>query len=227
MSKCINPKLGNLIHAYELKTLKDEDAEQFELHLLSCDHCFNELSSFHDEVSMLLSDDQIKQAVEENLTTKASGASAKRPAWRSLWPERMPIVLKPAVGYVLTALVIVVWLGSSILNPPEKIRGVQAIGFYQTRSSESHVFYKDKSGDAVIKFIVPAYDGQQQVEITVFGSRNEWIYANSHFGEIEGSGMGRLYLSLDDLNRGEYALELKIAENNPPLDRIVYSFEIK
>jgi hypothetical protein len=223
MDKCTNPKLGNLLHAYELKTLTGADVERFELHILECDYCFNEISSFNDEVSMLLSDNQIKKELENQISPE----SAQTTIWRLLWPNRTPLVLRPAFIYSAAALLILVWLGSSILNVPDKIRTVQSIGFYQTRSGKPNVFYKAKSRDAFINFMVKNYDGKSGVVVNILDQRENLVYHNEQFDDIDVNGLGRLYLSLADLEKGEYSLELKMPENIPPFNRIVYSFEIK
>ena len=41
MSECINPKVGQLLFAYELGALPEEEVEKFELHLFECEYCLN------------------------------------------------------------------------------------------------------------------------------------------------------------------------------------------
>ena len=63
MSKCKDPKLGALLHAYELNALSQEDTERVEIHLLGCEHCFHQLSNFELEASLLSSSDEVKELI--------------------------------------------------------------------------------------------------------------------------------------------------------------------
>lgn len=227
MNKCNNPKMGSLLHAYELKTLKEKEAEQFELHILECDYCFNELSSFNDEAAILLSNSEVQQEVELQASSQLHPQAPREKFWQRLWPSRTPVVLKPAFVYGLAALLIILLLVDIGSNNEKDIRPIQSIGLYQTRSNEMNVFFKDRSDDAVINFIIRDYNRQSDIVVNIRGGDNQLLFSDDNFSDINDNGLAHLYLSLKDMAKGEYSLEIKIPENNPPLDRIIYSFEIR
>ena len=70
MSNCINSKIGSLIHAYELNALNEENCEKFELHLMECEFCFNEIKRFENEAVFFRSSDEIKQAIVNDYQKK-------------------------------------------------------------------------------------------------------------------------------------------------------------
>ena len=79
MSKCIDPKIGNLLAAYEAGMLDDAEREQFELHALECRWCNQQLQEFSRGARLLRSDRQIHEVIAE---VDSSAASDKRPGRR-------------------------------------------------------------------------------------------------------------------------------------------------
>lgn len=67
MAGCIDKKYEQMIHAYELGTLPDEDRQAFELHLLECQSCFEAVQKFEDTSRLLRGDSDVRSAVREVL----------------------------------------------------------------------------------------------------------------------------------------------------------------
>ena len=106
MSECTDPHLGALLHAYGLNALSEEDFKRFEIHLLECEHCYEQLKKFRQVAPLLRSDRDVREMVRE----AARGQEESKSFWgklgHKLWPDT-PLVLKPAVAYILILLMVV------------------------------------------------------------------------------------------------------------------------
>ena len=65
-------------------------------------YCFNELSSFNDETSLLLNDLQIRNLVESQSLANTDSDNSRKSIWKMLWPSKTPILLRPAIAYAIT-----------------------------------------------------------------------------------------------------------------------------
>ena len=226
MDKCCNPSIGALLHAYELKTLRDEDVEKFELHLLDCDYCFNELSSFNEKAGMLLNDGQVKKEVQLQAGYNTQ-AEEKKSILNFLWPKSVPFYFRPAAAYAVAILAIV--FAPLLRNPSfnSAIGPIQSIAFTQTRSTENVILDKNIADNGIVNFIVNNYTEDQTVNILIKSSSDKVIYEKSNYTDIDRMGIGRLYLPVNNLAAGQYNLEIVIeSEQNP--DRVLeYTFMIE
>ena len=96
MDKCTEPRFQQMIHAFEVGLLTNEDRKAFELHLLDCEACSNEVKSFlpvsgpirHDptlrpdeeEVEAIMATDRDEKPV-------ARRKNAKSWPWTARWPK--------------------------------------------------------------------------------------------------------------------------------------------
>ena len=102
MSRCIDPKFEEMIYAYELGLLNEQEQAEFELHLYECDHCFERVREFQPAIKQLRENDSIKalvrdlaeDEVEEPTARQTETAKTKR--W-SLWPTLVPASLVVAI----------------------------------------------------------------------------------------------------------------------------------
>jgi len=86
-----------MIHAFELGILSEQEKDRFELHVLECPYCFEQLKSFGDRVRVLTTSPDIR-----NLLSADPGGTGAEVSWRSrlarlLWPESTPVILRPAL----------------------------------------------------------------------------------------------------------------------------------
>jgi len=104
MSECIDKDTGVLLHAYEIRALSDSEIERFEIHLLACEYCFNEVSAFRGESSLLASDEGVKAIVREAARKFRPPESIAKRLWRYIWPD-VPFVFKPAFVYLVLFMI--------------------------------------------------------------------------------------------------------------------------
>ncbi|MCK4773655.1 MAG: zf-HC2 domain-containing protein, partial [Candidatus Krumholzibacteria bacterium] len=106
MNRCTDHKIGDLLHAFELDQLDAEQQEAFELHLLSCDHCFEQVSRFEGVASLLRSDADVQELVR-SAATALEPETERESLWSrlldALWPKTT-FLLKPVVSYLIVIL---------------------------------------------------------------------------------------------------------------------------
>ncbi|MFZ5432682.1 MAG: hypothetical protein ACOZB3_02810 [Calditrichota bacterium] len=139
---CIDSQVGALLIPYALSTLRDEDIERFELHLLHCPACQAELEAAAAEIEMLAStrDEFVQRAYSENedfesqyerlRQTVVSDLSrtpiARTPnwlemTWEVLWRRKWVV---GAVGAVAVAILFGIRPGPESIPPPYAINDV-------------------------------------------------------------------------------------------------------
>jgi hypothetical protein len=104
MSKCVDPDIGILLHAYELNALSEEERIRFESHLFDCDHCFNEVRSYEQEAALLRSHKGVRRLVSEAVSKEFSWIHI---VWGKLSPPEAVWVLKPIFLWILILLMAV------------------------------------------------------------------------------------------------------------------------
>ncbi len=139
---CIDPQVGALLIPYALSTLRDEDIERFELHLLHCPACQAELEAAVAEIEMLTNtrDEFVQRAYSENedfesqyerLRQTVVSAPSRTPiartpnwlemTWEVLWRRKWVV---GAVGAVAVAILFGIRPGPESIPPPYAINDV-------------------------------------------------------------------------------------------------------
>lgn len=65
MGKCIDPRMGDRLYAYETGLLDETQREAFELHLLECKFCNDRAQAFKHEARLIREDTELRAAVAQ------------------------------------------------------------------------------------------------------------------------------------------------------------------
>ncbi|MCP4703924.1 MAG: tetratricopeptide repeat protein [candidate division Zixibacteria bacterium] len=112
MGECTNKHFGDILHLYELGMLSDDDHQQFEVHLIECEDCFNKVQQFKDVAKHIRFYDEVQEVVQdisknEDMSSKTIRTERKRlfgnKIWRSLVPTSVATVI------ILLFLIIKPW----------------------------------------------------------------------------------------------------------------------
>ena len=227
MSKCKDSDLGNLLHAYELNVLSEEDIERFEIHLMECEHCFNQLKNFEQEATLLSSDDEVRELVREvSREEYPESESFLKRIWRYLWPET-PLFFKPALAYLLILLMILpVYHGLKKLTENE-IRPVQAISLFPDRSTAEEVFKISVGGDGLISFVFRGAVAGESYRVVIESEDGREIFRDDAFINFDEYETGQVLLPLAKMKPGSYRLVITDPRAEPPLNRQEYIFRIE
>lgn len=228
MSKCKDPDLGALLHAYELDALSEEDTESFEIHLLKCEHCFNQLKNFEQEATLLSSDNEVRQVIRNAATEKyPQSESFLRRLWRYLWPET-PLVFKPALAYLVILLMILPAYYGLRKSPEGRIKPVyQTINLFPDRSTAEDVFKISVGGNGVLSFVFRGAVTGESYQLVIESEDGRVVFRNDTFNNFDEYETGRLFLPLGKMKPGSYRLVITDPRAEPPLNRQEYSFTIE
>ncbi len=111
MADCPDKHFHEMLHAYELGLLTDEERRELEMHLLDCPACRSELQKFHDTIIMLRRDKDVRELIarldrEETAAEKEAAAARPKPR-RRLLPTLIPASVLTLI--VLFLLVLKPW----------------------------------------------------------------------------------------------------------------------
>ena len=215
MSKCIAPKIGKLIHAYELKILRPEDNELFEIHLLECEHCFHDLNSMEKVFEIMATDTDIKYILKGEAEEKPTREGTWRKIWKYLWPDTN-LLLKPALAYfVILLLAYPSYLGLRF-READNIRQVQTLNLIPERSVAKPV----KTGDDILlSFVFVEAEAGRSYGITIKSDDKNIIFQDNDFTDFDQYQTGRLLLPAKKMKPGNYSLIIEDPRGDLPRNR--------
>jgi hypothetical protein len=208
LSKCINSRIGNLLHAYELGGLDEENRQLFELHLLECDYCFRELDQFSRCSLLLVQNEDVRLLVGE-----ASG-NAKRPhsvisrIAGYLWPQT-PLVFKPGILLaVVILLCIPAYFGLQNQERPSVLQFPQGALLSTYKDSGAEILSKSRGDWVKIAIELPSWEPEQEYQLLLLGPDERVIYEEKQFTAFDEYGIATLALRISDWEKGTYRIRL-------------------
>lgn len=238
MSKCTDPETGLFLGAYELGILPDADLERFEVHLMACDHCLDQVREFAPSARSLREDAAVRRTVAGIVREQAAGAggdpspaSGEDPGlWRRLWPATAPL-LKPGLSWLVAVVLLVpAVIGLEHIMKPDSrpgIRPLQAIHLMPVRTAGDNVLDSASGLDAVISFGVTGAAPGTAYDVAVTDEAGGLIVHRKAFDAFDATGVGRLLVPAASMNPGTYHLVVRKpgAPSQPPLHD--YRFRIR
>jgi hypothetical protein len=228
--RCTNPEVGKLIHAYELSLLSEKDMESFEIHLLRCDHCYNEVTAFFDVARALEEDDEIQALVA---TSEAAHAGSE--IWRKLWPERA-LLLRPAFAWVIVVLLVFpAFLGVRSLVDPEQPESSGVIEVEQSLLFSpmlGGVEQTEASADTRWIQLSFQYTDAQPGDLfsiavdRVKGKDLQTVWNTDAFDSFDRIGFGKLMFPASLLPPGEYRLTIAPVDSATESHMRIYYFSV-
>jgi hypothetical protein len=214
-----------MLHAFELGQLGEEERDRFELHLLSCDYCFDQVARFENVASLLRSDADVQQLVRSTAVASAQ-SDEKESLWRRLraflWPESS-LVLKPALTYlVIVLLAYPAYVGIRHLSE-QPVQGVQSLLLTGTRALTDN---RVSAGQPLVVMfrIVGARDGMYY-RVSVQRESGETVYENDRFDDFNDREMATLLLSAGSLDSGRYHIDVSDPDSGQTIHRYTVHVE--
>jgi len=224
MSACTDKRLGELLHAYELDQLDDRQRDAFEVHLLSCHHCFQEAARFEEAAKLLRTDADVRELVAQAADEAAPAAAPGESLWsklrRHLWPETN-LFLRPALAYFLILVLAYPAYRGLQPAPAPEVRGVQSLVFSGTRTSAVRVV--DAGTPLVVMFRINGARAGQHFRVVVRRDDGTIVYTDDRFTDFNEREMGTLLLGEGSWRAGRYHIEVYAPDGGAPLHR--YSFD--
>jgi len=95
VNKCTDKRFRDMIHAYELHMLTEDERREFELHLLDCDSCMEEVKQFGETVREMRRSAEVRDSVREMAEIKSaekSGFLHRLGDWKTIAPPALVMV---------------------------------------------------------------------------------------------------------------------------------------
>ncbi len=227
MSECRDRDLGALLHAYELKALPEEESRRFELHLMECDHCFEEFRGFERKASLLYGDEKIRTAVRRQARrNRGDAASSPGSVLRRLWPEG-PLFLKPGILYLMILLLLVPASTGLRREGKDGITTVQTVTLSPTRSGTAPTFQKSGASSGLLEFVFREAVPGEAYSVIIEDEDGGEVYRNEGFSNFDEYETGRLSLPLLGMETGGYRLVVTDPRRDSPAGRQEYRFRIE
>ena len=222
--KCSDSTIGDLRHAYELGALSVEDTEKFEIHVLSCEHCYEEVARFETASTFLRSDMDARREARLAVEGKQRERSLVTSLLRHLWPES-PLVFKPAVAFFLLALMIYpAYLGMK--STDSGLREIQTISLIPSRSTATAAFKVSSDQDGLISFVCPGAEAGKEYRLTIESENGDEIMSIEKFTGFDQYETGRIVIPLGRLGEGTYRLVIVDPQGTDPYREQVFIFEV-
>jgi hypothetical protein len=227
MSKCIDPEHGNLLHLYELNGLSKQDTDRFEIHLLKCEYCFNELNEFVENAETIRNSIYLPEEVEKSLDREDYFDPIPESIWRRIWPPK-PFRSFAVVSYLLIILLAIPsFFGiKQIIDAREKIEPIQMISLTDSRASQRAAFRTSPGIEGVIVFLVPSALPGKKYQITIITDAGDEIMRDDNFDRLDEFGIGKLSFPRTLMKHGGYRLIILDQAADSVLSRYEYRFQI-
>lgn len=196
MSACTDPELGAMLHAWELGMLSDVDRERFELHLLQCGHCADEVAQFRSVINLLNRDPAFRP---ESVPSSEVLAPTAIPLWR----RRLTRVLLAAAA--VTALAIPAY--RMFFVPKNVTSSVQRLDLVPVRGDGDHAIRASRGGTIDIRFYVDTAGVGTNIRLLIT-SGHHVVFAADTFRDLTASGTGHLVLPDSLFHTGMYMLQI-------------------
>ena len=224
MSMCNDKDKGQLLHAYELNLLSQEEKDEFEIHLLNCDYCFNEIKEFSPRGKLMVSSPEIKKALMEDEASKEThGQKIKR----YLWPDNLPVLLKPALLLTILIIAVISLSYNNIYERTGMIRSAKVLYLTPERASDSPEIYITENDELILNFIYLDFNPKNTYQLVLTDDQGNIIYSNTNFNDFDNYNSGRLIIPENLLNAETYRLNITTNQPDVQNSEQSYIFTIK
>jgi len=111
MNECRDKRFSEMIHSYELGLLSEKDNQEFEMHLMDCEHCFNEVEQFQKIAHTMRTSSDVKDSIHSLVETQKRDKSVIVKSPSLFNPKSWPVLIKSSMIAisVLLFLVLIDW----------------------------------------------------------------------------------------------------------------------
>ncbi|MBD3234787.1 MAG: hypothetical protein GF315_13760 [candidate division Zixibacteria bacterium] len=226
MDKCYDQKIGKMLHAYEMGILSEEEAEQFEMHLMDCQYCYSQLESFDDGARLLSGDQDIRRLLQKRSLEESDSKTRMQRIWNYLWPQT-PLVFKPAVAYFIILVLAIPVITGILSKGGNSIRPLQSITLVANRSSLDNSFSITEESSGLINFELPEAETGSEYKVVIKNERGNEVYRDDHCRPKDEFGIGQLYIPLHKMRPGLYKLIVTSRDKESPANERIYNFTIQ
>ncbi|MFA6570126.1 MAG: hypothetical protein WCT77_02710 [Bacteroidota bacterium] len=119
MKSCIDATIGSMILDYELNRLNEEEQEMFELHLMDCDFCLEQVKSMERVMDTINSNPKIYSKILKNSILEKSADDERAKSYKVSFgkkPQLFGWLLRPVPITVAASLVLIIGIYFVFIN---------------------------------------------------------------------------------------------------------------
>jgi hypothetical protein len=223
MDNCTEPRFQQMIHAFEVGLLTEEDRKAFELHLLDCDACSDEVRSFLRFSGPIRHDPDLRpdeKEVESIMSTGRDGrpAATRKDAKSRSWTVRL---LTIAAALVVLA-VPTYWVTK---DADEGV--LQKINFGPMRGSSGGIVDLQSGGRVEFSFVLDDASAETIGRVTVLSRSGDVLFVDSSYADFDPSGGGRITLPISGFEEGFYQLIVEDPSGSLAIPKRIYNFRVR
>lgn len=222
MDKCMDPKIGAFLHAFELGILSQEDNDRFEEHLLKCEFCFNEVKAFNEGTDLLSNDRDIRSLITEYAPEAKQLRSLSERFKEYVWP-RVPVIFRPAFLYIIIALIIIpaaitipsYFVPAPLTEEASAPAAFQEIHLTPFRNPSRESFNINKETDGIINIVCPETVPNHSYQIVIINKdsgREVMRYVD--YDGFDKYGKARLLFPRGKMTTANYAVRIEDSRGN-------------
>jgi len=208
MSSCTDSRFEEMLYAYELGMLSDEDEQQLELHLYECSHCFESARQFKDSSWLLRHSPQVRKQVKTDAEPK-----------NTINITRILLIAALVVVVAIPVYKIGFDTGSS-----DAVQELYLVPFRQTAPT---VIDFETGGTVQIKFVVEEAGPSDTLSVSIAARTGKVLYAVDKFSEFNESGQGTIELPVREFSQGFYNLTVTDPLSGDSTPVAQYPFRVK
>ncbi len=214
--------VSELLHAWELGILSEEDARRFELHLLEDDKCFAEAQRSSLASDIIKNSSQARDEVDALLRRRRDCESARK---------RLGIgrfLRGPTLAWIAVCLLIYpAYLGLTYLDSDD-IRPVHNVSLFPSRSASGATIRISPGKEGVLSFIFRGAMPGKVYRITLTAQDRDVLLLDREFSDFDNHETGRLVIPAHLMQPGLYRLIIIDPEldEQSPLRTQEYNFSL-
>lgn len=208
MSDCIDTRFEQMLYAYEIGMLSDEETTEMELHLCECDSCFQNASEFQNFADLIRKSSKIRERIHKDANSKQSSHIT-----RTLLIAAIVIAVAIPVYYVSIDF--------------DQVQVAQELLLLPDRGSSDAIVSLAGSDIVEVSFVIEGAAQGDVYQILVRSIAQDTIYINEEFSGFKANGVGSIQLALSDLRAGRHTLDVLELIDELPALVTQYTFEVK
>jgi len=141
MSGCTDKRFAQMLYAYELGMLSDEEQRELELHLLDCDDCFHNVAEFRRAAGLIRNDPEVRETVDQ-VTQKIPETSAGEVSEDAQFPARRKwlTIMTPVLAAAALILILLLTNWEVVIRPTPEVVAVEnrlAVMYFHNLTDEA------------------------------------------------------------------------------------------
>lgn len=193
MSRCPDPEYGDMLHAWELGMLSEEEQRRFELHLLQCEECSEEAGQFVQVGRLLQNDPDFRPSADE-FSAAISGDGKKL----RFFERKVTRLL--LVAAVLAIIAVPVY--HITLSPGNESRLAQRLNLVPVRGGEVNMVRRGLGGIVEILFYMEDARPNNEYRVTLTTSDDSLLFLDNHYRGFRANGSGKITIPAMNLPVG-------------------------